>query len=98
LDEHRELGYQKKVLDQANSMGIGVNEFARMKLFESLDDDRLDHLTALVDQLHSKVRSLEQDAAKHCVDQEKGLQAILIHVCDMRPDEAQRLLRGDAPL
>ncbi len=97
-EEHCELGYPKRVLEQAKDLGMGVNEFARQKLIESLEDDRLDHLTALVDQLHSKVRSLEQNADRVRLDQKKGVLAILIHVCDMTPEEASRILGGDAPL
>ena len=98
LNEHRELGYQKKIIDQAENSGMKVNDFARKKLFESLDDDRLDHLTALIDQLHSKVRNLEQNADRARLDQKKGLTAILVQLCNISPEEASRIVGGDAPL
>ncbi len=98
LEEHRELGYIHKIVEQAEGLGMGVNEFARQKLIESLDDDRLDHLTALIDQLHTKVRGLELKAEKARLDQKKGTLAILIHVCNLSPDVANRILGGDAPL
>jgi Mg2+ and Co2+ transporter CorA len=97
LDEHYELKYPQRLVEQAETQGLELNEFARQKLIRSLEDDRLDHLTALIEQLHSKVRTLEQTTDKLRKNQMKGIMAILIHVCDFSPDQAQRLLRGDAP-
>ena len=96
--EHFELGYPQKLNDQADSHGMPIAAFGRLKLIHSLEDDRLDHLTALTEQLHAKIRHLEQTVDELRTNQMKGIMAILIHVCDFSPDQAQRLLRGEAPV
>ncbi|MAT73434.1 MAG: hypothetical protein CMJ58_28455 [Planctomycetaceae bacterium] len=96
-DEHYEMNYPQRLLDQAAARKMSVNNFARQKLIESLDDDRLDHLTALLQQLHSKVRKLEESTDELRLNQKKAVMAILIHVCDLSPDQALRILGGEPP-
>lgn len=62
------------------------------------EDDRIDHVAALVEQLHSKVRGLEQNTDRARLDQKKGLTAILVQICNISPEEASRIVGGDAAL
>ena len=96
-DEHYEMNYPQRLADQAASQNMSVNNFARQKLIESLDDDRLDHLTALLQQLHAKVRKLEDATEQLRLNHKKATMAILIHVCDLSPERALRILGGEPP-
>ncbi len=98
LDQHYELNYPQRLEEQAENQGLKLNDYARQQLIRSLEDDRLDHLTALVEQLHNKIRTLEQTTDQLRQNQLKGMMAVLIQVCDFSPDQAQRLLRGEPPV